>query len=153
MEFIELLRTVSEAYKSANKPQIDILYAETEYLIFLLKCVLENKYFEINEQYYKQIIRCSMGAIPSPEVSDTRMYAIMNYIMSKSKFANQVLYHQRFRDDCLIAFNETKSEILEFLTSARNTCHKHLKFTYEILEKKRQFSEHYYIQRRELSEQ
>lgn len=99
MEFIELLRTVSEAYKSANKPQIDILYPDTEYHTFLLKCVLENKYFEINEKNYKQIIGCSMGAIPSPEVSDTRMYEIMNYIMSKSKFANQVLYHQRFRDD------------------------------------------------------
>lgn len=61
MEFGEFLNATNE-----NKPQIDIPYLETENLIFLLKCVLENKYFEINGKYYKQIIRCSMGAIPSP---------------------------------------------------------------------------------------
>lgn len=134
MEFGELLSAVNETYKNANKPQIDIPYPETEDLIFLLKCVLENNYFEFNGKYFKQIIGCSMGAIPSPEISDTRMYQITNYIMSKFKFANRVLYHGRFRDDGFIAFNGTQNEILQFFDIG-NTCHEHLKFTYEISEK------------------
>ncbi|XP_062592673.1 uncharacterized protein LOC134254146 [Saccostrea cucullata] len=131
MEFDELLSAVNEAYQSANKPQRDIPYPDAEDLIFLLKCVLENNYFEFNGKYYKQFIGCSMGAIPSPEISDTRMYQITNHIMSKFKFANQVLYHGRYRDDGFIAFNGTKEETLEFFDIG-NTCHDHLKFTFDI---------------------
>ncbi|XP_061192282.1 uncharacterized protein LOC133200513 [Saccostrea echinata] len=48
MEFDELLSAVNEAYQSANKPQREIPYPNAEDLIFLLKCVLENNYFEFN---------------------------------------------------------------------------------------------------------
>lgn len=47
------------------------------------------------------------------------------------KFDNQVLYHMWFRDDGFLAFNDTHNEILEFFDIS-NTCHEHLKFTYEI---------------------
>lgn len=106
MELGEVLSANSETYKNANEPQIDIPYPETEDLIFLLKCILENNYCEINEKYYKQNIGC-MGAKPSPEILDTRMYEITNYIMSKFKFANQVLDNGRFKDDVFINLNGT----------------------------------------------
>lgn len=108
-------------YTCTTKPQSDIPYPypDAEDLIFLLKCVLDSNYLR---KYYKQIIGCSMGVIPSPEVSDTRMYQITNHIMSKFKFlikfANQVLYHGRFRDDGFIAFNGTKIKFWNSLISA-----------------------------------
>ena len=138
MEFDELINAVYETYKCATKPQTDIPYPDAEDLIFLLKCVLENNYFEFNGNYYKQIIGCSMGAIPSPEVSDIRMYQITNHIMSKFKYANKVLYHGRFRDDGFLAFNGTKNEILEYFDIG-NACHDHLKFTFEISDEKVNF--------------
>lgn len=48
-----------------------------------------------------------MGAIPSPEISDTKMHQITNHFMSKFKFANQDLYYGRLRDDGFVAFNGT----------------------------------------------
>lgn len=100
-----LINAVYETYKCATNTQSEIPNPDAEDLVFLLKCVLENNYFE---KYYKQIIGCSMGAIPSPEVSDTRMYQITNHIVSKFKISNQVLYHGRFRYDGFIAFNGKK---------------------------------------------
>lgn len=60
----------------------------------------------------KQIIGSNMGAKLSTQVSDTKMCQITNHIMSKFKFPNQIIYNEWIRDDGLIAFNETKNDIL-----------------------------------------
>lgn len=131
MEFNELLSSVNEAYTQANKTQLDIPYPNPEDLIFLLKCVLENNYFEFDGKYYKQIIGASMGAVPSPEICDIRMYQITQHIMAKFRHASKIVFHGRYRDDGFIIFNGTQSEIEEFFNIG-NHCHKHLRFTFEI---------------------
>ncbi|XP_062579196.1 uncharacterized protein LOC134241129 [Saccostrea cucullata] len=131
MEFEEQLNAVRNAYNNADKSNSDIPYPDVDDLIFLLRCVLENNYFEFNGKFYKQIIGCSMGAVPSPEISDMRMYEITQIIEYKFHQVNKILFHGRFRDDGFIIFNGTKEEILEFFDIS-NSCHKHLKFTFEI---------------------
>lgn len=103
----ELLCTLNERNQNADKPQRDIPYSDAYDLICIWESVLETNYFEFNRKYCKQIIDCSMGAITSPEISDTKMYQFTNHFMSKLKFANQDLYHRRFRDDGFLAFNGT----------------------------------------------
>lgn len=51
MDFDELINTIYETYKCPTKPQSDIPYPDAEDLISLLKCVLENNYFEFNGKY------------------------------------------------------------------------------------------------------
>ena len=131
MEFEELLNAVKHAYTNANKSNLDIQHPDVGDLIFLLRCVLENNYFEFDGKYYKQIIGCSMGAIPSPEISDMRMYEITRYIESQFQYSNKILFHGRFRDDGFIIFDGSKEEILKFFDISNN-CHRHLKFTFEI---------------------
>lgn len=87
MEFEELLNAVKHAYTNANKSNLDIQHPDVGDLIFLLRCVLENNYFEFDGKYYKQIIGCRMGAIPSPEISDMRMYEITRYIESQFQYS------------------------------------------------------------------
>lgn len=131
MEFDELLSAVHDAYNNANKNEYCIPHPDVKDLLFLLKCVLDNNYFEFDGKYYKQIIGCSMGAVPSPELSDIRMYQITQLIVSKFKHAKKILFHGRFRDDGFIVFDGTENEMMEFFDIG-NSCHKHLKFTFEI---------------------
>lgn len=72
-----------------------------------------------------------MGAIPSPEISDMRMYEITRYIESQFQHINKILFQGRFKDDGFIIFDGSKEEILNFLVISNN-CHKHLKFTFVI---------------------
>lgn len=88
---------------NVNKNNLDIPHPDVGDLIFLLTSVLEN---------YKQIIGCSMDAVP--EISDMR---ITRYIESQYQYFNEILFHGRFKDDGLIIFDETKEEIFEILTS------------------------------------
>lgn len=55
-------------YTNADKSNLDIPHPDVGDLIFLLRCVLENNYFEFDGKYYEQTIGCSMGAIPSPVI-------------------------------------------------------------------------------------
>lgn len=48
-----------------------------------------------------------MGSIPSPEISDTKIYQITNHFMSKFEFAYQDLYHGRLRDGSFVPINGT----------------------------------------------
>ena len=131
MEFPELLSAVEEAYKTSIKPDKDLPYPDVSDLVFLIKTILENNYFEFNGKYYKQIIGCAMGCTVSPELSDIRMYQITQFIMTEFQHATKVLFHGRYRDDGFLIFNGSEKEILQFFEIG-NRCHKHLKFTFEI---------------------
>lgn len=72
-----------------------------------------------------------MGAVPSPELSDNRVYQITQLFVSKLKHAKNILFNGRFRDDGFNVFDGTENEMLVFFDIG-NSCHKHLKFTLEI---------------------
>lgn len=58
-----------------------------------------------------------MGAIPSPEICDIRMYQITQHIVTQFRHANKILFHGRYRDDGFIIFNGTTEEIEDFFSN------------------------------------
>ena len=61
--------------------------------------MLENKEFEFNKKYYKQVIGCAIRACPSPQISDIRMYEITKDIIAQYQYRHKIIFHGRFRDD------------------------------------------------------
>jgi hypothetical protein len=72
-----------------------------------------------------------MGARPSPEITDICMKDITDEATLKFEHADKIIYHGRFRDDGFISFSGSPDEIKDFFDIG-NSCHKYLRFTYEI---------------------
>ena len=132
MTFDDLLGAVERAYNATNiQGRINIPCPDAEDLIFLLRCILDNNYFEFNNKVYKQTIGASMGQISSPHTCDIRMFEITNFITNHYKYNNKILYHGRYRDDGFILFDGNREEMEEFFYIG-NSVHELLKFTYQI---------------------
>lgn len=78
----------------------------------------------------KQIIGANMAAIPSPEIWNVKIYQAYQHIVMQFRHASTVLFHEIYRDECFIIFNDTIEEIEEFFHIG-NHCHKNLQFTFE----------------------
>lgn len=115
-----------DRYNNANKSEYCIYHPDDKDLLFLLKCVLDIKYFDFD----RSIVGCSMRAVPSQELSDIRMYQIEQLIVSKFKNTKKILYYGRFRDNGFIALDSTENEIMEFFDIGY-IWHRHHKFSFE----------------------
>lgn len=72
-----------------------------------------------------------MGAVPSQELSDIRMYQIEQLIVSEFKHTKNILFYGRFRDNRFIALDSTEHDIMEFFDIGY-IWHKHHTFSFEI---------------------
>ena len=135
LAFDELLIAVRSAYAPTFiQGHVDIKCPDVEDIIFLLQLVLENNYFTFDNKVYKQRLGVAMGAAPSPEICDIRMFEItQDIINNKYQHKNKIKHHVRFRDDGMMVFYATRNEVEEFFRIG-NSIHEHLKFTYEISE-------------------
>ena len=129
MTIPELLDAVERACTEAYDIQYTIPFIGREKMIRILKLQLENNEFECAGKYYKQKIGCSMGAVPSPQLSDLRAYEIIENILSKFPYRSHILAHFRFRDDGFILFDGNHDN-LNLLFEIANKEHNLLKFTY-----------------------
>lgn len=59
------------------------------------------------------------------------MYNITQLIMSNIENAKKILFHGRFKDDGFVVFDGTENEMMSIFDIGKS-CHKHLKFTFEI---------------------
>ena len=85
MTFDELIGAVERAYNATNiQGRINIPCPDAEDLIFLLRCILDNNYFEFNNKVYKQTIGASMGQISSPHTCEIRMFEILLPIITNT---------------------------------------------------------------------
>ena len=66
MTATELVESAAKALTKLKQNDVEISIPDTDYLIKLLKILLENNEFEFNGHLYKQILGASMGAVPSP---------------------------------------------------------------------------------------
>ena len=134
MTFNELLTAARSAVSKFDiREYINIPYPDTDDLVFLLQCILENNIFEFNNKYYKQTIGSAMGSRPSAELADIRMHEITSAILSQYSHKDKILFHGRFRDDGFMIIQGSIEEAKQFFTIA-NSYHQLLKFTYEISE-------------------
>lgn len=70
MTAIELVQSVAKALTKLKQNEVTIKIQQVEYLIELLKILVVNNEFQFDGHLYKQISGASMGAVPSPKVSD-----------------------------------------------------------------------------------
>ena len=132
MTFDELLDAVGRSYNpNLLQTQVELKCPTKENILYLLRLVLENNYFEFNGKHYRQRIGAAMGAVPSPEMCDIRMYEITNAMLSKFEFREKIEFHGRYRDDGFIIYNGNSQEA-EHLFEIGNSLHNLLKFTFEI---------------------
>lgn len=129
----ELISAVNRALTKNKNVIYDIKTPSVDNLTNLLSILINNNEFEFEGKYYIQTLGCSMGAVPSPEISDLRMYEILNSIISKFNRSDKIITHLRFRDDGFMIFDATVEEIKEFFNIANNE-HDHIKFTFDISE-------------------
>lgn len=134
MTFDELLNAVGRSYNEHTlQSQLELNCPTKQNMLDLLKIILENNYFEFNGKHYRQRIGAAMGAVPSPEICDIRMYEITNAMMSQFQYREKIAFHGRYRDDGFIIYNGTLQEA-NHLFEIGNAIHDLLKFTYEISE-------------------
>lgn len=65
--------SAAKALKKLKQNEATIKIPIVEYLVELLKILLDNNIFELNGHLYEQLLGVSTGAIPSPEVCDLRL--------------------------------------------------------------------------------
>ncbi|XP_069122266.1 uncharacterized protein [Argopecten irradians] len=135
MTFGELLEAVERAIPSEHKTDT-LPMPPREDITYLLKILLENNEFQFGKQYYKQVIGAAMGAVPSPEICDLRMYEILKCIIERYPYRNSILLHYRYRDDGFMVFACSHEQIKLFFEIA-NAEHEYLKFTYNTSRKQR----------------
>lgn len=131
LKFPEIMNSVEKALNSNENIEYDIKRPGTESLMKILHILLTKNEFTFNGKSYKQIIGASMGAIASPEICDVAIYDHIKQIIEDFPFKNNIIFHQRMRDDGFIIFNGTSEQIVNLFEKA-NEMHDLLKFTFEI---------------------
>ena len=95
MEFNELIKAVDEALPpEVSCPGLEKTNLKT-HIVQPLEILLANNYFTVDNKLYQQTIGAYMGAIPSPEICNIRLYQILE----NSSHKNKMETHSRFRDD------------------------------------------------------
>lgn len=81
MTTTELIQSVAKALTKLKQNDVTLPIPDIGYVTKLLKILLENNEFEFNGNLYKQILGASMGAVPSPEICDLRLFDILENII------------------------------------------------------------------------
>ena len=131
MEFEEFVLSVGRAYENALAEDYKIKLPDKEIIVSLLSLLLNSNYFEFNKRYFQQQIGVSMGSKCSPSICDIRAYEVINDILNKFKFKNDIVFFGRFRDDAVLVFHSSRDRVIEFFKIA-NAHHPLLKFTFDI---------------------
>jgi hypothetical protein len=128
-ELIHSTRQALELHR--NKTLTDLVLPPTDSLIKLLEILLTRTEFEYSGRFFRQIIGASMGAVPSPEVCDIRMFLLLKEILDNFEFRDLICLHKKYRDDGLIIFSGTQEQASLFCRIANNA-HPLLKFEFSI---------------------
>lgn len=103
----EHIQSAAKALTKLKQNDVWIKIPQVEYLVELLKILLENNEFECNDNLYKQILGASMGAVASPEVCDLHLFDILENIIIKYENKKKIVAHLRYRDDGFMAMKAT----------------------------------------------
>ena len=131
LEINEILEAVNRLLDQVDINNYSIKIPRKETILELLNIILRNNEFTFNDQIYKQKIGVPMGGSVSAELADIRMYEIFENILNKYEHKSKIIFCARYRDDIFLLHKGSEAEIHEFFQLA-NSCHKLLKFTYDI---------------------
>ena len=86
-----------------------------------LEILLTNNYFTFDSKLYHQTIGASMGAIPSPDICDIRLYQILEQLSENSLHKNKIKIYARFRDDGYMIWEKAPAhDVADFFQTANN---------------------------------
>ena len=106
----ELSKAVENAYSEMKQDDYVINLVTKNDLLRIVNCVLKTNEFEFEWKHYIQKIGCPMGSVVSPEISDIRAYELINSIIEKFPYKQNIILHRRFRDDGLITIHPPPRE-------------------------------------------
>lgn len=90
MTATELVQSAAKALTKLKQNEASIKILQVEYLVELLKILLENNKFEFDGHLYKQIVGASMGAVSSLEVCDLRLFDILENIIKRTNIKRKL---------------------------------------------------------------
>jgi hypothetical protein len=98
-------------------------------IIYILKTMMEQNYFQFDQKYYKQMEGLAMGAPTSAILAETFIQH-MEHKYTYPILNTQIFAYYRYVDDILIIYNKKKTNIEETLTDFNNI-QPSIKFTIE----------------------
>ena len=123
-----LLRDGIEAFEEAleNRDNKEI---PTEYLIKLLKLVMEGNIFKFNNEFWTQLIGTSMGTRVAPTYANIFMGKLEKLMLSHCPADLKPFLHtwKRYIDDILVIWTGTEQQFKEFFNFL-NSFHQTMKF-------------------------
>ena len=135
----ELINAVKNAWPTIADCNHQVTLPPREYILELLKIILENNEFIFDNRFFKTTTGVPMGNSLSPELTDLRVFEVLNDILDSFRHKHKITNLYRYRDDCFFIYkNGSLAEIAEFFEHA-NSKHQLLKFTYEASNEKLQF--------------
>ncbi|RZC38639.1 uncharacterized protein BDFB_012691, partial [Asbolus verrucosus] len=100
-------------------------------LYSLAEPLLDQNFFQFNNNYYVQKTGFAMGSNLSPLMAEIFMNSLERKIQSSAMFSKHILFWIRYVGDILTLFKGTKDDLNQFL-SFLNFLHPSIKFTFEI---------------------
>ena len=125
----EGLESMEQALNSRTNPEIP-----TDYLVKLMRVILENNLFRFNEQLWRQEVGCAMGTKPAPSYADIFMAKkiddkIISLAQTYSRHGKSPIeIFKRFLDDIFSIFKGSTKN-LHILFDEMNKIHETIKFT------------------------
>ena len=104
----------------------------------LFHFVLENNYFLLNKDLYKQKHGCAMGTKMAPPYADLFLGKLETEKILTKKFMKYINLYKRFLDDIFILWKGTLDELHRFIDHINNI-HPTIKFTYTYSKEKIDF--------------
>jgi hypothetical protein len=80
-------------------------------IIHILEIIMEQNYFQFNQEYYKQIDGLAMGAPMSSILVEIYVQNMEHTDISHPKQTKQIIAYFRYVDDILIIYDEKKTDI------------------------------------------
>jgi len=99
----------------------------TEQIIHLLKVILEQNYFQYNNQFFQQYNGVTMGSPISSTLTEIYFQFIEETHIKELMESQEIIYYKRYVDDVLIIFDHNKineTTIIDYI----NEADEHLEF-------------------------
>ena len=98
-----------------------------EQLIWLLKIIIEQNYFQYNDQFFKPKNGIAMGSPTSGMLAEIYLQRIEELHISHWIESKEIIYYKRYVDDIIIIFNHNKTNEIA-ITSIMNNINEQLEF-------------------------
>lgn len=108
---------------NTEKSDVTVPLPNNDELITLMEKLLDKKEFRFNGHLYKRKLGTSMGAVPSPEVCDLRLFDILENKINKYHHNIKIVGDFRYRDDGVMLVNAKERQIMQlFLINLQKVC-------------------------------